>query len=143
MSQEKADHNDANLVLRVYDLRREEVMRHSRKAILGEFWPRTYEDVQAVLKPEHPLNAAYRQVGTFWEMVYSFPRHGVVHPEFWVENNGEGLFLYARMAAFVERLRAEVNPASYRNAEWVATSTTAGKRLFDLFAARVKRKLEG
>jgi hypothetical protein len=143
MSQEKADHNDADLVLRVYDLRREEVMRHSRKAILGEFWPRTYEDVQAVLKPEHPLNAAYRQVGTFWEMVYSFPRHGVVHPEFFVENNGEGLFLYARMVTFVERLRTEVSPLVYRNAEWVATSTAAGKRFFEIFSARVKKKLEG
>ena len=142
MSQGKPDHHDAELVLKVYDLRRDEVMRASRHAINREFWPRTIEDVLAVLKPEHPQNAAFRQVASYWEMVYGFGRHGVVNPEFWLENNGEGLFLYAKAAPFVERLRQDWQPAAFRNAEWAATETAAGRRTFETFSGRVKKKLE-
>ena len=142
MHEEKPDHHDAELVLRVYDLRREEVMRQSRHAINREFWPRAYEDVQAVLKPDHPQNAAYRQVASYWEMVYSFARHGIVHPEFWLENNGEGLFLYAKVAPYLERLREDWQPTAFRNAEWASKATVAGRRTFETFVARVKKKLE-
>jgi hypothetical protein len=96
----------------------------------------------AVLKPEHPLNAAFRQTASYWEMVYSFARHGIVHPEFWVENNGEGLFLFAKTAAFVDRLRQDWTPTAFKNAEWAATETAAGRRSFEMFSGRVKKKLE-
>jgi hypothetical protein len=142
MAQEKPDHHDADLVLRVYDLRRDEVMRQSRHAVNREFWPRTYEDVLAVLKPDHPQNAAFRQVASYWEMVYSFARHGVVHPEFWIENNGEGMFLYAKAASFVDRLREDWLPVAFKNAEWAAKATVAGRRTFETFTARVRKKLE-
>lgn len=142
MPQEKPDHRDADLALRVYDLRRDEVMRVSRHAINREFWPRTYEDVQAVLKPEHPQNAAFRQVASYWEMVYSFARHGIVHPEFWLENNGEGMFLYAKAVPYADRLREDWLPVAFRNAEWAAKETAAGRRAFETFTARVKKKLE-
>ncbi len=142
MPQDKPDHDDADLVLRVYELRREQVMRQARQAINREFWPRTYEDVQAVLKPEHPQNAAFRQVASYWEMVYSFARHGIVHPEFWLENNGEGMFLYAKASPFVDRLREDWQPVAFRNAEWAGKATVAGRRTFETFTARVKKKLE-
>ena len=58
--------------------------------------------MQAVLKAEHPLNAAYRQTATYWEMVYSMARHGIVSPAFWLENNGEGLFLFVKVEPFLE-----------------------------------------
>ena len=46
----------------------------------------------------YPLNAAWRQTSSYWEMVYSMARHGIVNPDYWVENNGEGLFLFAKVA---------------------------------------------
>jgi hypothetical protein len=75
-------------------------------------------------------------------MVYSFARHGVVHPEFWVENNAEGLFLYAKTAAFLDKLRQDWMGHAFKNAEWAATETAAGRRLFEMFSGRVKKKLE-
>jgi hypothetical protein len=142
MQKEHPDHHDAELVLRVYELRREPVMRQSRQELNGTFWPRSYEEVVMVTKPTHPLNAAYRQVGSYWEMVYGIVRHGIVHPEYFLESNGEGLFLYVRVAPFLGPYRAEISPAAFRNAEWVATETATGRRLFDVFTARVKAKLE-
>jgi len=86
MSKEKPDYNDADLALRVYEMRREPVMRESRNAINGKFWPKSYEDVLAVTKLEHPLNAAWRQTVTFWEMVYGLVKHGIVNPDFFLES---------------------------------------------------------
>jgi hypothetical protein len=142
MAKDRPDHHDAELVLRVYEMRREPVMRQSRQEVNGTFWPRSYDEVVAVTHPNNPLNAAYRQVGSFWEMVYGMPRHGVVHADYFLESNGEGLFLYARVAPYVERFRAEVSPIAFRNAEWAATETATGRRFFEIFSARVKKKLE-
>jgi hypothetical protein len=142
MSKEAPDHHDAELVLRVYDMRRETVMRQSREEVNRVFWPRSFEDILAVTRSGNPLNAAYRQVGTYWEMVYGMPRHGIVHADYFLESNGEGLFLFARVAPYLERYRAEISPIAFRNAEWAATETGTGRRLFDLFTARVKKTLE-
>ena len=142
MSKQIPDHHDAELALRVYELRREPVMRESRAAIQQKFWPKSAEDVMAVTRSDHPLNAAFRQVGTYWEMVYGMVRHGIVHPDYFMESNGEGLFLYARLAPYIEQFRKEVSPFAHRNAEWAATETATGRRLFEVFARRVKAKLE-
>jgi hypothetical protein len=76
-SERAPDHRDAELVLRLYDLRREPVMRASRLAIV-KFLPRSYDDVAALIKPDHPDNAAWRQVSSYFEMAYSFARNGIV-----------------------------------------------------------------
>ncbi len=142
MSVQTPDHHDAELALRVYDLRRETVMREARAAIIQKFWPKAWEDVQAVLKGDHPLNAAYRQVNTYWEMVYGMVKHRVVHPEFFMESNGEGLFLFARVEPYLEALRRDVSPVAYQNAEWVSRETTRGKLQLELFRGRVRKVLE-
>jgi hypothetical protein len=142
MSRETPDHHDAELVLRVYDLRREPVLRQSRQELLSTFWPRTYEDLALVTKPTHPLNAPFRQVASYWEMVYGIVRHGIVHPDYFTESNGEGLFLYARVAPYQAQYRAEIAPMGFRNAEWVATETATGRRLFEVFTKRVQARLE-
>ena len=139
MSKEHADHHDAQLALQVYDLRREPVMRESRNK-LGQFWPKTLEDVLAVTKHDHPLNAAWRQCGTYWEMVYGMVKHGLVHPDYFLETNGEGLFLLAKMHPFLEQYRKEMSaPQAFGNAEWAATQTATGRRMFESISARVKK----
>ena len=142
MSKETPDHHDAELVLRLYELRRELVMRQSRDAIANEFWPKSFDDVLEVTKPDHHLNAPYRQVASYWEMVYGMVRHGIVHPDYFLESNGEGLFLYAKVAPYVERYRAEHSRLAFVNAEWAARQTETGRRLFALFEGRVKKTLE-
>jgi hypothetical protein len=64
VGKDRPDHHDAELVLRVYEMRREPVMRQSRHELLSTFWPKTYDELVAVTRPTSPLNAAYRQVGS-------------------------------------------------------------------------------
>jgi hypothetical protein len=141
MSKEIPDHHDAELVIKLYDLRREPVMRQSRQAING--WvPKNWEELVAVLQPTHPLNAAWRQVSSYWELVYSMGRHGIVHGDFFVENNAEGLLLFAKVAPYLERFRKEFSPVAFKSAEWAATETAAGKLRLALFQKRVEAMLK-
>jgi hypothetical protein len=139
MSKTSPDHHDAELILKIYDLRREAVMRESRDAINREFWPRTAEDAVAVLQSDHPLNRAYRQTGSYWEMVYSLARHGIVHTDLLLENTGEGLFLFVRVEPYLAQIRAASNPRAFQNAEWVAKETETGRTMMTSFRARVAK----
>ena len=142
MAKDHPDHHDAEIVMRLYDLRREPVMRESRDALNTQFWPRTYEDVLAVTKRDHDLNRPFRQVSTFWEMAYGMVKHGIVHAEYFMESNGEGFFLFARIQPFLEAYRREVNALAFRNAEWVAVQSPAGRAVFAVIQARVKKLAE-
>jgi hypothetical protein len=135
------DHHDAELVLKLYDLRREAVMRESRAVVSAKYWPKTAEDAVAVLKTDHPLNAAFRQVVTYWEMAYGMVKWGIIHPDFMLESSSEGLLVFARAEAFLPPIR-ELYPSYFVNAEWVATNSEAGRRAVDRYRARVKRALE-
>ena len=141
MSKDHPDHHDAELAFRAYELRREPVMRESRNAINRDFWPKCYDDVLAVTKPDHPLNAAWRQTTTYWEMVYGIVKHGIVNADYFMESSGEGMFLFVRVAPFLEELRRDVSPVAFQNAEWVARNTAGGQRMFAVFTARVQKML--
>lgn len=143
MLKESPDHFDADLLLKIYDLRREAVMREARYALTRDLWPRSAAEAVEVLRSDHPLNTAWRQVTGYWEMVYSMARNGVIHAEFLAENNGEGLFLFARVEKYLAELRGAGNPRSLRNTEWIATQTEAGRATMEYFRARVAKVLAG
>lgn len=142
MLKEYPDHHDAELVLKLYDLRREALLREARATLLAEFHPTSLDDVLALTKPDHPHNAAFRQCSSFWEMTYGMARHGVIHAEFMMESNGEGLLLFSRVEPWLKEFREAVSPTSFRNAEWVATETETGKAIAARFRARMQAALE-
>jgi hypothetical protein len=141
MGKEHPDHHDAELAFRAYEMRRETVMRDSRNAINRDFWPKSYADAVAVTKADHPLNAAWRQTTTYWEMVYGTVKHGIVNADYFMESAGEGMFLFARMAPYLEEFRRDISPVAFQNAEWVAKNTPVGQRMFAMFTARVEKLL--
>ncbi|MCA0376768.1 MAG: hypothetical protein LCH84_14040 [Gemmatimonadetes bacterium] len=136
------DHHDGELVLRFYELRREPVMREARANIIQKFHPLTQDDALAILKGDHPLNAAYRQVSTYWEMVYGMARNGIVHGDYMMESNGEGLLLFTRMEPWLDAVRAAQTPLAYRNAQWVAENTATGKATAERFRARQRAAMD-
>jgi hypothetical protein len=143
MSRETPDYRDAELTIKLYELRREAVMRASRDAMTAKFMPKTYDEFLAVTKPDHPLNAAFRQVASYWEMVYGMAHHGIAHAEYLAETNGEGLILFAKVSPFLERYRAEVVPTAFQHAEWVAKNTAIGRHRFEMFKKRFQVPASG
>ncbi len=136
------DHHDAEIVLKFYDLRREPVMRESRDAMIQNFWPKNLDEVMAVLNYEHPQNRAFRQVVTYWEMVYGMAKYGVVNTDFLLESNGEGLFVYAKFEPYLSQLREQWNPRAFEKAEWIANSGELANKVLTNFRRRVKKRLE-
>jgi len=139
MSKETPDHHDAELVLRLYELRRESVMRESRNSLNFKFQPTSYEDIQTISKPDHPLNAAFRQVSSYWEMVYGMAKNGIVNTEYLIESSGEGLLLYAKMVPYLEQFRKDFFATAFGNAEWVVAHSERAKMLLEIFTARLQQ----
>ena len=141
MMKDAPDHLDADLILKLYDLRREDSLRAAREKLTSEFWPKNAKEAVAIVAHEHPLNRTYRQVSTYWEMVYRMARHGIIHGDFLVENNGEGLLLYAKVEPYLTEIRAATSPRSFQNAEWVAKEVPMGRTIAEHMRARVKKTL--
>jgi hypothetical protein len=135
MSKERPDHHDAQLAFQLYDFRRETAMRKARELMIS-FQPKSWEELFAVTKWDHALNQAWRQVGSYWEMVYATVKHGIVHPEYFMETVGEGLILYVKVEPYLARYRQEISPLAFVNAEWVATNTDRGRKVVELFRKR-------
>ena len=77
---------DAEIILKLYELRTEAVMRQARAWVGGEFWPTTIAEFNAVTEnPADPHNAYYRQVITYWEMAAAMVLHGAVSAELFVD----------------------------------------------------------
>jgi hypothetical protein len=114
-------HEDANLILRLYDLRREPRMRQARDWFFRYFRVKTMEEFLALCPPGSDANASYRMLTTYWEMAASFVVHGTLDRELFFENNQELLFLWERVRELLPRLReAYKNPMSLKNVEQVA-----------------------
>jgi hypothetical protein len=110
------DRGDAEMILKLYDLRRETEMRKARNFLAG-FEPKTVDDVKAISDWQHPENAHFRQVMSYWGMVADFTSRGLLHPEMFAAHCGEALFIYAKFEPLLPQIRAEVNPMFLTNIE--------------------------
>jgi hypothetical protein len=97
---------DAEIILKLYELRTESLMRQARAWMTGEFWPATAEEFFAVASnPADPHNAWFRQVITYWEMAAAMVLHGAVSADLFVDCNAEGFFLLAKFSHILEEIR--------------------------------------
>src|SRR5580658_7991551 len=120
---------DAEIILRLYELRTEAVMRQARAWITGEFWPKTADEFFAVTtNPAHPHNAHFRQVITYWEMAAAMVLHGAVSAELFVDCNAEGFFLLAKFSPILEEIRAKNPGFLVKTAEMVGRFSAAAQR---------------
>jgi hypothetical protein len=142
---QQATYDDANLILRLYELRREDKMRQARDWFAGKFHVNSMEDMQKVAPPGSPENAYVRMVTSYWEMVGSFVNSGVLNQELFFESGGEFLFVWERVRPIVPAFREMMkNPMAYHNLEKMANNyiqymeRTRGKESYDAFAAMVR-----
>lgn len=127
---------DAEIILKLYELRTEAVMRQARAWVGGEFWPATAEEYFAVAEnPRDPHNPWLRQVLTYWEMAAAMVLHGAVSAELFVDCNGEGFFLLAKFAPVLEAIRERYPSFLAKTGELVTRFSAAAQR----YEAALKR----
>ena len=101
-------YEDATLVLRLYELRREDRLRAAREWYRAKFFPQSYEDVKAIALAAGPENENWRMVTSYWDMAASFVAQGVLHPELFFDSGGEALFVWAKIEPYVAQLRQDL-----------------------------------
>jgi len=91
--------------MKLYDLRREEVMRKAREWYMREFFPQSVEDVISVLRGDH--SAYFRMVTSYWEMAASFVNNGAIDWKMFMEaNRGEPVNVFVKLYPCLEELRS-------------------------------------
>ncbi len=135
----KATHADAELVLRLYDMRREPVMREARKFI-GGFNPQSADEIIALIQAQTPENAYFRQVTSFWEMAAALVHHGAIHEGIFLDTQGEIFFVFAKFAPYLAEVRQKLeNPNFLAQTEKLINHTETAQNKLAAFAERLKK----
>jgi hypothetical protein len=117
----KPSYDDVNLVLKLYDMRREPRMREARRWFTGSFKAKSLDDFNALCPSGSEQHASYRMVTTYWEMVASFVTSGVLNDELFFQTGRELLFCWERVRDLVPHVRELYkNPIELRNLESAA-----------------------
>jgi len=120
---------DAEIILKLYSLRTESLLRQARAWVGGEFWPTTADELLGVLlNPQDAHNAHLRQVLSYWEMAAAMVLHGAVSAELFVDSNGEGFFLLAKFAPIMEAVRERYPGFMVKTSELVERFSAASQR---------------
>jgi hypothetical protein len=120
---------DAEIILKLYQLRTEALLREARAWVGGEFWPATADELLAVLlNPADAHNAHLRQVLSYWEMAAAMVLHGAVSAELFVDCNGEGFFLLAKFAPILDAVREKYPMFLIKTSEVVNRFSAASQR---------------
>jgi len=140
----RATANDAQLILRLYDLRREPEMRKARNWFLADFWPQSVDDILKVGNAfPSQENNWMRQVGSYWDMAASLVLQGALHEELFLQPgcSGEMFFLFAKIRPFLKELRQKMNnPEAWANIEKVATGSKFARQRLERVSATVEMR---
>jgi hypothetical protein len=119
-------HEQVNLLLHLYELRREPRMREARDWYFTKFHPASFDDVARLAPMGSSESASMRMVLSYWEMVASIVNRVLIDEGFFFENTGEPWFVWERMKPVVVKIRERnKNPRQYENLEKLAKNLEA------------------
>jgi hypothetical protein len=125
---------DAELVLKLYELRQEETLRKARRFLVFEFNPKTVEELRVVSRDTRSeYNPYWRQAMSFWEMAASFVLRGALDPDLFLDSSVEGILIYAKFHHFhAETEKQSGNPFMGQTAALIA-KYPAAKARYEMF----------
>jgi len=104
-------YESATLLIRLYDMRREETMREARNWFAREFNPSSIDEVMQALSGPH--SGHFRMVATYWDMAASFVLNGAIDEKMFNDANGEQLVVFAKIEPFLAEYRTRMGSAAY------------------------------
>ena len=139
-----ATDQDAELIIKLYDLRRDDTMRKARNFMFGEFFPTSVDDIKALFtNTEHPeWNHYFRQATSYWDMVAAMVNHGAIDKDLFFDTNGEFFVIWAKIGDFVPELRNFFGPQYMVNLEKLIASHPSGAQRLEIMKARFKTLAE-
>jgi hypothetical protein len=106
----KATEADAELLLKLYEIRRDPELRRARAWLLAEFKPTTWADVKSRYLSHVEEDRWFRMVTSYWEMVGAIVNRDVLHAELFFDHTGEDIVTWERIKGLVPDARADIRP---------------------------------
>jgi hypothetical protein len=119
----------AELILKLYELRREAVMREARSYVGGEFMPQSADEFVGIVNAGGKQTGFILQVYGYWDMVAAFVLHGALDTDLLYDTCQEMYFQYAKIQPHLAKIREKLSlPEFLRNIERVVEGSEAGRR---------------
>ena len=118
-------HEEADLILKLYELRREPTMRAARDWYFQHFNPETLADVNAAMFSEH--SGHLRMVMSYWEMAATLVNHGAISLDLFNDTNGEHIGVFSKLEPLLGEIRAAYGPQYCVNLEKLIDATPGGR----------------
>ncbi len=114
-------HDQANLMLRLYDLRREARLREARDWYFTSFHVKSAEEMMTKFPPGSRESTHMRMVVSYWDMAAGIVNRGLIDEELFFENNGELWMVWDRIRPVAAAWRTSMkNPTIFANLEKAA-----------------------
>jgi len=113
----KPTHADAELLLRLYEIRRDPELRQARRWFLTEFKPSGWDEIHARYLSHNDEDRWFRMTTSYWEMVATLVNRGVLHDELFFDHTGEDVVTWERCKSWIDGARAAIRPTYLHNFE--------------------------
>jgi hypothetical protein len=136
-------YDDANLILRLFEMRRDERMREARQWYTATFKPKRWDELATLMPPGSAENTSFRMVVSYWDMVASFVVTGVLNKELFFQSGRELLVVYERLKPVLPGIReAHKDPLYLGNLERVGLDfagywQSLNPEAYDAFVQRI------
>jgi len=104
---------DALVIIKLYEIRSEALMRKARAWFLSEFAPQSGRDVLALMLSGEQQSAYYRMVSSHWEVAASLVNNGGIDEKLFLEANSEHVVVFAKLQPFVAEIRELMGEPDY------------------------------
>src|SRR4029079_3206030 len=91
----------ADLIMKLYDLRREPTMREARNWYVGSFFPESAQDIITALVATE-TSALFRMVSSYWDMAASFVNRGAIDEDMFHDSAGECVVVYSKVEPYID-----------------------------------------
>jgi len=141
---QRPTYDDANLILKLYEMRREERMRQARAWFTAKCKVKSYEELIKLAPGGSEENASVRMVTSYWDLVASFMTSGVLHKELFFQSGRELLLVWERVRDYLPSLReAYKDPNHLRHLEAIGNEFAAWFKgqdpaAYEAFLKRIK-----
>src|SRR5262249_5475730 len=134
----------AELILKLYELRREAVMREARSYVGGEFMPQSADELFDIVAGGSTQSGVVLQVYGYWDMVAAFVLNGALDAQLVYDTCQEMYFQYAKIQPYLAGFRDKMNlPEFLASIQRVIEESEAGRQRLEIMRKNLAVITEG
>lgn len=132
---------DAQVIMQLYDLRREPELRKARNWYGQDFNPTSVDDIMHTMTDfRSDGNRYFRMVTSYWEMAATLALSGAVNEELFLDTQAEMFFVMAKLHPYLDALREKMgSPDAMRKCETLINKSEASKKKLEVFKQRIEK----